>query len=1226
MALINDLVNILNSEEEPLPKRLKIADHVFNSGDIYLQSKETYLLNWLTDITNNNAEELLSQWLSSTHFKTLNKIDVSHKCIKKIYEVIWERLNCNSSNKTVAILSALALIDNSIFHEYFKLNLKSYFHFLSKLIESIDDKHTLLNIIKNENTFNKIYHTSEKFYKYFLDLLLPALAQVDLKFKDGDVFQNFCFLIQKYVIRKNFKQCEDSLRHFYDDEHNAKQSILKFFLKSFLSVYDDSIEISTNVLRIYFTSICNEFSSNPLFVYKFSVILLQVIGFDVSEKFNLYVSAKFQRLKSFDKSLTAALVIFKLLTNFKIELDLKIGEISFSEFIKIVVFLLMNTGTPNKLAIEIIYCCLNIDPLVIDSVISEVLEYLLFSRNDCKTEYIQLLKTIFKIFVKLHRVQNFISKMFAVLKRLADEETTTAERKVSFNADIESMFPQEVISCFSDCVTLIASWQVMNLFKTFLHHLKMTVDDDLQNIMDDERKLVYVEATGIFLCEFLSSVRIAEHMVPDLVVNKFVKTMDELKITLGKFGNVLITMEHNHVLMRTFLNICYTWGELYMILSYYSTNVDISLTKIRKSDHSLSNISYIHPYLTAAQWSLISERVNNFGKTTCKQMMQNLYIQHIKAVLLFENTLNEEMIITLINNVMLSLDDLWYYIAEDTFILNNIVSKMQTTQILALTNLVMNNIHDPENVKKMLPGIINSEVMLKYLVYTVLEKINKSVKVKKTSELCPLSTIVFDEFQKALCLESSDCILLNTLLELFNEEQIGPISNSVIKVNHEKLVGYLKVLTVIPVMYISNELKTCTALYLLAVLNDLRNIDKDNSQCREYLEMLLAGILQTTPKRFVYLLTPKALVHLLVNNTRNYKKIFTCVMDILYNEDNFIEQIQKISNYLIENIANDVKYVHCLIILLFSMLKQKKAKISSENKNNITQVILHISEELTLLLASEKIQSLTLYALILKTMLSSNKDVSQLLSRLQYYRKIALCDNENADHEGIMLLLQTIMYHKSKFEIVNDDFILQIWNKYKSAKVPAELTEEKGKLIALIAEHISNEQFANIVKDLLESTKSSRCSKNNSDFENYMNIWSNILSSKFNPVKNRTWIQTLQGLLQELLLLLSADDNIDIQKRIVLFETYLVQTVHVQLNISMLDTMLLTVSKCVSSGLLEIESIKLLDVLLRYRKSIVADILPSFLQQYRILLVNLCEKSISNTNNLNVTELEKYAH
>ncbi|GJQ79406.1 hypothetical protein Trydic_g16265 [Trypoxylus dichotomus] len=763
------------------------------------------------------------------------------------------------------------------------------------------------------------------------------------------------------------------------------------------------------------------------------------------------------------------------------------------------------------------------------------------------------------------------------------------------------MFPQEVISCFSDCVTHIASWQVINLFKTFLHHLKLSVDDDLQNIIDDEYKLVYVEAIGMFLCEFLSSVRIAEHVISDVAVNKFVQIMDELKVILGKFGNILITMEHNHVLMRTFLNICCTWGELYMILSYYSTNVDISLTEIRKQDHSLCNISYIHPYLTAAQWSLISERVNNFGKTTCKQMVQNLYIQHIKAVLLFENTLHEEMIITLINNFMLSLDDLWYYIVKDAFILNNIVSKMQTPQILALTNVVMNNIRDPENAKKMLPGIINSEVMLKYMVYTILEKINKSVRLKKDSKIIPLSTKIFDEFQRITCFESKDSMLMDKLLEIFNEEQISTTSDSVIKINSEKLIENLKVLSIIPIIYVPHEVKTSTSLYLLAILNDLRSLDQDSSQSTECLEMLVAGILQTTPKHLITSMTPKVV-------------------------DNFIEQIQNISNYLMENITSNVKYVNCLVILLTSMLKQKKGRTSSENKNIITQVILQISESLIFILTSEKIESLTLYALVLKTMLSFDKNVSKLLSHLEHYAKIALCNDESTDHEGVILLLLTIMHYKSKFEIVQDDFILKIWNKYKDVDVPDELSGMKGKLIGLVVEHISNQNFTNIMKDLLERTKSSRYSRNGNHFENSIGIWNSILLSKFNPIKNMVWVQALEDLLQNLLSTLSECDTIAIQKQIVQFEIHLTQTIHVQLNVAMLDTMLLTISNCASLGLLQIECIKLLDVLLRYRKSVVADILPSFLQQYRVLLLKLCEASSSSMNNLNVAELEKSAH
>lgn len=328
------------------------------------------------------------------------------------------------------------------------------------------------------------------------------------------------------------------------------------------------------MLRIFFHSTCSEYANNPLFIYKLSVILFRVIGFHLSKYFDLHISEKLSASKSLNKSLTIAVVIFEVLSTYKIELDQKIKDVTFSEFIRTLVLTVINlTKAPNELSLKIIYYCIDIDPLVIDSVISEVLQYLLLKKNDCKVEYIQLLTMIFKVFVKLHRIQNLVSKMFPVLRQqLLNAEKTTAADSINFDGDIpsvnvtyeyniENIFPQEILSCFNDCVTHLASWQVMNLFKTFLYHLTLSVDD-IQDIIQgtylsmsisnlckpfnfvDEHKLVYIEAIGIFLCQFLSSVRIAEHTIPDLVVNKFVKTMDELKVILSKFGNILITMEH----------------------------------------------------------------------------------------------------------------------------------------------------------------------------------------------------------------------------------------------------------------------------------------------------------------------------------------------------------------------------------------------------------------------------------------------------------------------------------------------------------------------------------------------------------------------------------------------------------------------------------------------------------------------------------------------------------
>lgn len=73
--------------------------------------------------------------------------------------------------------------------------------------------------------------------------------------------------------------------------------------------------------------------------------------------------------------------------------------------------------------------------------------------------------------------------------------------------------------------------------------------------------------------------------------------------------------------MRSYLNICYTWAELYIVLSHYSLSGEVKMTRIIDTDSSACNITYLHSYLTRDQWCTIAQRITNFGETPCKQIM-----------------------------------------------------------------------------------------------------------------------------------------------------------------------------------------------------------------------------------------------------------------------------------------------------------------------------------------------------------------------------------------------------------------------------------------------------------------------------------------------------------------------------------------------------------------------------------------------------------------------------
>lgn len=63
-------------------------------------------------------------------------------------------------------------------------------------------------------------------------------------------------------------------------------------------------------------------------------------------------------------------------------------------------------------------------------------------------------------------------------------------------------------------------------------------------MLSDTKKTLFIEIVCTFMCQFLSSVRIVEHIVPEVTVNKFVANMNELKEILGTFGTSMIDMEH----------------------------------------------------------------------------------------------------------------------------------------------------------------------------------------------------------------------------------------------------------------------------------------------------------------------------------------------------------------------------------------------------------------------------------------------------------------------------------------------------------------------------------------------------------------------------------------------------------------------------------------------------------------------------------------------------------
>lgn len=218
------------------------------------------------------------------------------------------------------------------------------------------------------------------------------------------------------------------------------------------------------------------------------VILIETIGFNVNEHFNL-VQIKSSSGLYLDRSLGVLLQLFEVLTTIKTETTTPIQEIPFIEFIRnLLKSVIALTKFPNENCYQIFLRAIQIDPLIIEPMITEILIYIMLNDNSKNAkQYETLMIKIFEVFSKLHRIQNLISKMIPTLKsgfenrQLGDgiykfrgENNDFILNKTDYNAS--NMLPESVLNYFTNCVTTLASWQVMNLFKTLLHHLDQSVE------------------------------------------------------------------------------------------------------------------------------------------------------------------------------------------------------------------------------------------------------------------------------------------------------------------------------------------------------------------------------------------------------------------------------------------------------------------------------------------------------------------------------------------------------------------------------------------------------------------------------------------------------------------------------------------------------------------------------------------------------------------------------
>lgn len=289
----------------------------------------------------------------------------------------------------------------------------------------------------------------------------------------------------QFIIIKN-RQLTDT------EDIEIKDDLLKIF-EYIALLHNENQNLAKCAYKLLFQSVCNLYSNNFKEVYKFLIILLDHLGFYLSKVFHFKNVVQLQNIR-FDLSFSVDVIaeVFIILTNHACVLDCTVNSINFSEFIKSIVLSVTYLALfPNSQVYSILHSTVIINPLIIEQIVAEILIYLMVKQNislAIKHDYEKFMISILQVFSKLHRIEKFVSIMIQSLKSGLEGEFKSDKVRYNFrgvndlsskNAElpnVQDIFSDAIMQAFSQHVTSLASWQVINIFKTFNFHFTATVD------------------------------------------------------------------------------------------------------------------------------------------------------------------------------------------------------------------------------------------------------------------------------------------------------------------------------------------------------------------------------------------------------------------------------------------------------------------------------------------------------------------------------------------------------------------------------------------------------------------------------------------------------------------------------------------------------------------------------------------------------------------------------
>ncbi|XP_071450005.1 uncharacterized protein [Hetaerina americana] len=692
----SEILQLLKNNDLHLQKRINLARNAFISNHLPAQtkdqvigSKEEICVEWLCcvlekDVGNSDAWEALKQCLCSDRMNTY-KLYVSPSTRTLIVSTLCkfpEREDVGQEGISTFVTCCVQLTENPIFIQHFNKTLSDYSMFMNTMLRSLrllrnDCFENLCQKLScNLITFTRKFYLNDAFRDYFSrNILLPLSLILENEGQSLEKYEDFvkefyrCIHLTLFP-RKNQKEEYERMTQLFSQllkgaEGSAKSEVLLFQI-----LYDALMTLSSNdfisILSVAFKSYISSCSRDAEKHCQTFLMLCYLLGFkpvvldsrpgfsdDVSNFFSL--PAILHPKKKLPNIYLKVLI--GVMNKANVNINAEVAGYPFVGWLRgLCDCIISGVRSIDDSTISVFTALSELDPNILDAHTLRVIGPVMLKRSKkskrvekCDSAYSLFLNSLLHSSVKLHRLQKLASRLLSSAK-----EELNRDPSIGSKVTVEDAFPQQFCVSFRESMQHLVATQALAMLRTLMFHLLEDCVIPMENGRCDSSAILLLQLTKCLLCEFMVGYKAIDPNIPELQVEKFTSLMSELGGCLGRLGRALLLEKHNPGTMGAFLELSHCWGDLHLLLVFYQPDKpsgdpmsaavypklpSMASTKFCGTPGSLgtaTDFSCLHPHLSEGEWSHLVERIVNFGDDACKELQDELVLQKLRTVALFE--------------------------------------------------------------------------------------------------------------------------------------------------------------------------------------------------------------------------------------------------------------------------------------------------------------------------------------------------------------------------------------------------------------------------------------------------------------------------------------------------------------------------------------------------------------------------------------------------------------